>query len=302
MLFEPGKVLRKMLIEEFPLQIVGVINPLCAKLAAKAGFRAIYLSGAGVANADLAMPDLGLTTLDDVLLQIRRISAVSELPLIVDVDTGWGSPLMIRRTFFEIEKAGAAGAHIEDQHYIKRCGHRPGKKLVSIEEMSERIRAACRGRIKSDFMVIARTDAYAEEGIEGVIRRASAYQLAGADMLFAEAIPTLEEYKQLTEVLSFPILANMTEFGKTPMLTLEEFASVNVSCVLYPLSAFRAMNAAAETCYKIIRKEGTQLPMLDLMQSREELYAVLDYHRIERELDEYLDKIEFKDKEFAGDE
>lgn len=302
MLLESGKVLRQALVEEFPLQVVGVINPLCAKLAAQAGFRAIYLSGAGVANADLAMPDLGLTTLDDVLSQIRRITAVSELPLIVDVDTGWGNPLMIRRTFFEINRAGAAGAHIEDQHYIKRCGHRPGKKLVSTEEMCERIRLACRGRIQPSFMVIARTDAYAEEGLEGMIARGRAYQMAGADMLFAEAIPTLEDYAALTEELSYPVLANMTEFGKTPFLTTEEFASANVSCVLYPLSAFRAMNAAAQAVYMVIRKDGTQKEVVDMMQTREMLYKLLDYYRLESELDECLEKIESMNKESIQDE
>lgn len=302
MLFEPGQILREALVEEFPLQAVGVINAYTAKLAYDIGFKALYLSGAGVANADLGLPDLALTSLDDVLYRVRHISSVTNAPIIVDADTGWGNPLMVRRTFFELEKAGAAAAHIEDQHYIKRCGHRPGKQLVSTDEMCERIRFACSGRIRPSFMVIARTDAFAEEGLSGIIKRARDYQLAGADMLFAEAIPSKEDFDELTQQVSLPVMANMTEFGKTPIMDVNELAEVNISCVIYPLSAFRAMNAAAVAVYQTIRKEGSQKKVVDMMQTRDELYEHLNYKKYEKQIDHYFKNIEKPSEESLNDE
>ncbi len=280
-----GKRFRAALEEENPLQIVGAVNAYCALLAQKAGFRALYLSGAGVANASHGLPDLGVTTLQDVLEDIRRITAVTDLPLLVDADTGWGGAFMIARTVREMIKAGAAGMHIEDQVQAKRCGHRPGKELVSGEEMADRILSAVDARSDPDFVIMARTDALASEGIDSTIERCRRYVEAGADMIFAEALTNLEEYRHFTEAISVPVLANLTEFGRTPLYTLDEMRTAGVSMTLYPLSAFRAMSAAADKVFSAIREQGTQNEVLDLMQTRQELYEVLDYHAFEEKLD-----------------
>jgi methylisocitrate lyase len=274
----PGARLRAALKTERPLQIVGVINAYAAILADRAGFRALYLSGAGVANASYGMPDVGLTTLDDVLIDVRRITQATELPLLVDADTGWDSP---RKTVREMMKAGAAGIHIEDQVEAKRCGHLPHKQLVSVERMVKRIEAAVAGKTDPDFVVMARTDAAAVEGLEAAIVRAQKYCEAGADMIFAEALTRPEDYQQFTDALNVPVLANITEFGKTPLFTTKELAAVGVRLALYPLSAFRAMNASGEKVYRSIRSKGTQQGVIDLMQPRAELYKSLGY-RVER--------------------
>jgi methylisocitrate lyase len=286
----PGVLLRKALNEEQPLQLVGVVNAYAALLAAQCGFRAIYLSGAGVANASFGLPDLGMTTLTDVLDDVRRITAASRLPLLVDVDTGWGHAFMIARTVREMIRAGAAGIHIEDQVAAKRCGHRPGKALVTTGEMVDRIRAAVDARSDPAFVIMARTDAVAAEGLEAAIERACRYREAGADMLFPEALTGLEQYRSFTGAVGIPVLANMTEFGLTPLFTLEELASAGVGLALYPLSAFRAMSAAALKVYRTIRRDGSQRAVLDEMQTRTELYEVLEYHAYERKLDELFDK------------
>lgn len=282
-----GRRLREALSVERPLQVVGCINAYCALLAERAGFRALYLSGAGVANAAFGLPDLGMTTLNDVCTETSRITAATELPLLVDADTGWGAALMVSRSVRQLERAGAAGCHIEDQVQAKRCGHRPGKALVSTAEMCERIRAATDGRDSTDFVVMARTDAFAEEGAAAAVERAAAYVEAGADMIFAEALPTLDDYRLFTDGLggTVPVLANCTEFGKTPLFTRTELESAGVALVLYPLSAFRAMNRAAEAVYREIRSAGTQRGRIDTMQTRDELYDVLDYHRHEARID-----------------
>jgi methylisocitrate lyase len=282
----PGRRLRDALVTERPLQLVGVINAYCALLAEHAGFHALYLSGAGVANACHGLPDLGLTTLDDVVEEVRRITKISDLPLLVDADTGFGDSLMIERTVQQLIAAGAAGMHIEDQQDGKRCGHRPNKKLVSIEAMVERIHAATEARTDPDFVIMARSDALANEGIDGVLQRLQAYQEAGADMLFAEAFTSLEQYRTVTTALDAPVLANITEFGNTPLFHIDELRQAGVALVLYPLSAFRAMSAAAERVYATIRQQGSQKTMLDRMQSREELYTHLDYLEYERQLDQ----------------
>jgi len=271
---------------EKPLQVVGTINAYSALLAEKAGFRAIYLSGAGVANASFGLPDLAMTTLGDVCEDIRRISYATELPLLVDADTGWGGAFMIGRTVREMIRAGAAACHIEDQVGIKRCGHRPGKALVNTAEMSDRIKAAVDGRTDAKFTIMARTDAHAVEGQQAALDRSAAYVEAGADMIFAEALTTLEEYEQFTAAISVPVLANLTEFGQTPMFTTEELAGAGVSLALYPLSAYRAMSKAAEAVYETLRKDGTQKAVIDVMQTRDELYEVLGYHEYEEKLDE----------------
>ena len=281
-----GWRLRHAVEQENPLQIVGTINAYCALLAEQSGFKAIYLSGGGVANASFGLPDLGVTTLNDVCEDVRRITAVSSLPLLVDADTGWGSAFMIARTVCELTRAGAAGMHIEDQVQAKRCGHRPNKALVSQEEMTDRIKAAVDGRIDDHFVIMARTDALANEGREAALMRAQAYVAAGADMIFAEALSSLAEYAEFTENVNAPVLANITEFGKTPLFTVAELQRVGVRLVLYPLSAFRAMNAAALNVYKTLRNEGTQQELLDLMQTREELYQILGYHSFEEKLDQ----------------
>ena len=276
---------------EKPLQVVGTINAYSALLAEKAGFRAIYLSGAGVANASFGLPDLAMTTLNDVCEDIRRISYASELPLLVDADTGWGGAFMIGRTVREMIRAGAAACHIEDQVGIKRCGHRPGKALVETAEMVDRIKAAVDGRSDDKFTIMARTDAHAVEGLDAALDRSSAYVEAGADMIFAEALTTLDEYQKFTAAIEIPVLANLTEFGKTPMFTTEELANAGVSLALYPLSAYRAMAKAAVGVYEILRRDGTQKAVIDRMQTRDELYDVLGYHEYEDKLDQlFADK------------
>jgi len=281
-----GARFRAALEAEKPLQLVGTINAYTALLAEKAGFRAIYLSGAGVANASFGLPDLAMTTLNDVCEDIRRIASVSDLPLLVDADTGWGSAFMIGRTIREMTWAGAAGCHLEDQVAVKRCGHRPGKALVEPAEMCDRIKAAVDGRIDDDFVIMARTDAHAVEGQQAALDRAAAYVEAGADMIFAEALTALDEYKQFTDTINVPVLANLTEFGKTPMFTTAELEKVGVAMTLYPLTAFRAMSAAALEVFQNLRAEGTQSASLDRMQTRMELYDVLGYQAYEDKLDE----------------
>ncbi|HEX9023449.1 MAG TPA: methylisocitrate lyase [Geobacteraceae bacterium] len=288
----PGALLRAALGEEKPLQVAGAINAFAAKLAERAGFRAIYLSGAGVANAAFALPDLGMTTLADVAEECRRITAATRLPLLVDVDTGWGHPLMIGRVIREMERAGAAGVHIEDQVTAKRCGHRPGKALVAAEAMAQRIRAAVQARSDADFVIMARTDAVAVEGIGAALDRASLYREAGADMLFPEALTDLAHFRLFAEKSGLPVLANMTEFGVTPLYTRDELAVAGVSLVLYPLSAFRAMSDAALRVYRAIRQDGTQKGVVEIMQDRSELYDILGYREYERKLDEFLEQDE----------
>ena len=273
---------------EKPLQVIGAINANHALLAEQAGYKAIYLSGGGVAAGSLGIPDLGITTLDDVLTDVRRITNVCQLPLLVDIDTGFGTTAFnIGRTIKEIEKAGASAVHLEDQVAAKRCGHRPNKEIVSCNEMVDRIKAAVDAKSGSDFTIMARTDALANEGLDAALDRVRQYVAAGADMIFPEAVGDLETYKKFREAAGVPILANITEFGKTPLFTLAELRSVDVDVVLYPLSAFRAMNKAAELVYKTIRSEGTQKNILTHMQTREELYHAIDYYRYEAELDKY---------------
>jgi methylisocitrate lyase len=281
-----GRRFREALEQEQPLQIPGTINAFSALLAEEAGFKAIYLSGAGVANASFGLPDLAMTTLNDVCEDIRRITYATELPLLVDADTGWGGAFMIGRTIREMTRAGAAGCHIEDQVGVKRCGHRPGKTLVETAEMADRIKAAVDGRSDERFVVMARTDAHAVEGQSAALERSAAYVEAGADMIFAEALTTLDEYRQFTAAIGVPVLANLTEFGKTPMFTTKELADVGIRMVLYPLSAFRAMSRAAEAVYQTLRQAGTQADVIDRMQTRDELYEVLGYHDYENKLDE----------------
>jgi len=282
----PGARLRAALAAERPLQVAGTINAYSALLAERAGFRALYLSGAGVANASFGLPDLGLTTLTDVLEDARRITAVTELPLLVDADTGFGPAHMIARTTRELIRAGVAGMHLEDQVQAKRCGHRPGKELVGEDEMVDRITAAVDARTDDTFVVMARTDARATEGLDGAVRRAVGYVAAGADMIFAEALHSLEEYAAFTAAVEAPVLANITEFGQTPLFTVGELRSAGVGLVLYPLSAFRAMSAAALHVYETIRDRGTQAEAVPAMQTRAELYDVLGYYEYERKLDE----------------
>jgi methylisocitrate lyase len=277
--------LRAAVEAEQPLQVVGAINAYSALLAERAGFRAIYLSGAGVANASFGLPDLGITSLNDVCEDVRRITSATDLPLLVDADTGWGAAFNISRTVADLIRSGAAGCHLEDQVQAKRCGHRPGKALVSTAEMVDRLKAAADGRTDPQFVLMARTDAHAVEGQQAAIDRALAYVEAGADMIFAEALTTLEEYRQFTSVVKVPVLANITEFGKTPLFTVQELAGAGARLVLYPLSAFRAMSRAAEMVYGALRREGTQQSVLDRMQTRVELYDVLGYHDYEQKLD-----------------
>lgn len=280
-----GARLRIAVENEQPLQVVGAVNAYTALLAERSGFRALYLSGAGVANASFGLPDLGLTTLNDVCEDVRRICGATELPLLVDADTGWGPALMIARSVRELTRAGAAGMHIEDQVQTKRCGHRPNKALVSSAEMSDRIKAAVDARSDADFVVMARTDARAAEGIEAAVARARAYVEAGADMIFAEALGTLDEYRAFTAAVDVPVLANITEFGKTPLFSVDELRQAGVGLVLYPLSAFRAMSAAALSVFTALRAQGTQTSQLEHMQTREQLYDVLGYYDYERKLD-----------------
>jgi len=283
-LISAGKKFREALNAENPLQIVGVIHAYAAIMAQKTGFRALYLSGAGVANACYGLPDLGVTSLDNVLEEVRKITSATDLPLLVDADTGWGNELNIAHTIESLINAGAAGAHIEDQEFNKRCGHRDDKKLVSMDEMNQRIRAAIKAKTDPDFVVMARTDAIASEGLSGAITRAKSYVEAGADMIFAEAVTSLEMYSEFAKAVKVPILANITEFGKTPLWTKEELKNAGVQMILYPLSAFRAMNQAALNVYQTIRKDGTQKKCIPLMQTRDELYQFLNYEALEKKI------------------
>ncbi len=287
----PGARFRAALAEEKPLQIAGTINAYTARLAAAAGFRALYLSGGGVAANSLGLPDLGISTMEDVLIDARRITDATPLPLLVDIDTGWGGAFNIARTIRSMIKAGAAAVHIEDQVSTKRCGHRPGKELVAADEMVDRINAAVDARTDASFVIMARTDALANEGLSAAIERAQAYVAAGADMIFAEAVTKLDMYTEFRKVAGVPILANITEFGKTPLFTREELAGAGVDIVLYCCAAYRAMNAAALRVYETIRAEGTQGRLIDAMQTREDLYRYLDYHAYERKLDELFAKV-----------
>jgi len=287
----PGQKFRQALREETPQQIVGTILAYHALLAKRSGYRAIYLSGGGVAAGSLGMPDLGISGLEDVLIDVRRITDVCDLPLLVDVDTGFGaSAFNVARTVRSLVKAGAAAMHIEDQVGAKRCGHRPGKEIVSTEEMCDRIRAAADARSDAAFCIMARTDALASEGIERALERAAKYVEAGADMIFPEAMTELPMYRRFVEAVNVPVLANITEFGKTPLYTLDELRSVEVAMALYPLSAFRAMNKAALNVYATLRRDGTQSAVLDGMQTRDELYDYLNYHAYEHKLDELFAK------------
>ncbi len=287
----PGAAFKKALVDESPLQIIGAINANHALLAKRAGYRAIYLSGGGVAAGSMGVPDLGITTLEDVLTDVRRITNICDTPLLVDADTGFGSSAFnIGRTVKDLIKAGAAAMHIEDQVGAKRCGHRPNKEVVSTSEMVDRIKAAVDARTDDNFSIMARTDAIAIEGVDAAIERVQAYIAAGADLIFPEAIRTLEDYKKFSAAVSKPILANITEFGLTPLFTRDELGGNGVSMILYPLSAFRAMNKAAENVYETIRKEGTQAKVIDTMQTREELYERINYYEYEKALDKFLEK------------
>jgi methylisocitrate lyase len=279
-----GARLRAAVEAEHPLQVVGAINAYAAMMAQQVGFSALYLSGGGVANASYGLPDLGMTSLNDVLEDVRRITAASDLPLLVDVDTGWGGAFNIARTVREMVRAGAAGIHIEDQVAAKRCGHRPGKAIVSKGEMVDRVKAAVDAR-SDDLVIMARTDALAVEGMDAAVERALACVEAGADMIFPEAMVELEQYRTFADAVGVPVLANITEFGATPLFTTSELAGAGVRLVLYPLSAFRAMNAAALRVYRTLREEGTQKSVVETMQTRKELYQFLDYHAYEEKLD-----------------
>lgn len=282
-----GQRFRAAMTAEKPLQVVGTINANHALLATQAGFKAIYLSGGGVAAGSLGIPDLGITTLEDVLTDIYRITNVTDTPLLVDVDTGFGpSAFNVARTVKSLIKAGAGALHIEDQVGAKRCGHRPGKEIVSIEEMTDRIKAAADARTDPAFVLGARTDALANEGLDKALERAVAYKEAGADFIFAEAVKELQQYKKFTDAAGIPVLANITEFGMTPLWTREELTGAGVGLILYPLSAFRAANKAAETVFKTIRREGTQKHITDIMQTRAELYDSIGYYAFEKKLDE----------------
>jgi methylisocitrate lyase len=284
--YSAGAAFRKAVEEESPLQVIGAINANHALLAKRAGFRAIYLSGGGVAAGSLGLPDLGISNLDDVLTDVRRITDVCDLPLLVDIDTGFGSSAFnVARTVKSMIKAGAAAVHIEDQVGAKRCGHRPGKEIVSKGEMIDRVKAAVDAKTDSSFVIMARTDALAVEGLDAAIERAVACVEAGADMIFPEAITSLEMYKEFAKAVNVPILANITEFGATPLFTVDELATADVGIVLYPLSVFRAMNKAAENVYNAVRRDGTQKNVVDTMQTRAELYERINYHSFEQKLD-----------------
>lgn len=282
----PGARFREAVAEEKPLQVVGAINAYHARLAEASGYRALYISGGGVAAGSCGIPDLGITSLEDVLIDVRRITDATDLPVLVDIDTGWGGAFNIARTIRSMIKAGAAAVHIEDQVQQKRCGHRPNKAIVGKDEMVDRIKAAVDAKTDPDFVIMARTDALSVEGLDAAIDRACACVEAGADMIFPEAMTELDMYKKFVDAVKVPVLANITEFGSTPLFTTEELASVNVSIALYPLSAFRAMNAAALQVYQSLREEGTQQNVVDIMQSRSELYDYLGYHEYEQKLDE----------------
>ena len=293
----PGKKFRQAISAQQPLMVVGAVNAYCAKMAEAAGHHALYLSGAGVANSSFGLPDLAITTLNDVVEDARRITNASELPLLVDIDTGFGGAFSIGRTIKEMISANVAAVHMEDQVAQKRCGHRPNKNLVDKIEMSDRIKAAVDGRTDENFFIMARTDSYANEGMDGVIERCDEYVASGADGLFLEAVASLEDYKLLKERLQVPVLANITEFGKTPLFTAEELAGAGVDIMLFPLSAFRAMNKAAESVYRDIASSGTQHKSLDIMQTRDELYEYLNYHSFEQKLDELFASKSNKGKE-----
>lgn len=284
---KPAERFRHALLQESPLPIVGTINAMSALLAEAAGFNALYLSGAGVANASFGLPDLGITNLTDVLEDARRITSVTDLPLLVDIDTGWGSVFNIGRTVKEMIRANCAAVHIEDQARAKRCGHRPNKKVVATAEMVDRIKAAVDAKTDPAFIIMARSDALQAEGLEPTLERIQAYIEAGADMIFFEGVTALSQYAALTKITSVPVLANITEFGVTPLFTQAELKKVGIKMVLYPLSAFRAMNAAALKVYQCIRNEGTQKECIREMQTREELYKILDYHKYEEILDQF---------------
>ena len=285
-----GKKLKQAISKNIPLQIVGTVNAYSSLLAEKKGHKAIYLSGGGVAASSMGLPDLGITTLQDVLIDVERITSVCELPLIVDADTGWGGAFNISRTVKSMITSGAAGIHIEDQVEQKRCGHRPNKELVSSEEMQNRIKAGVDAKTDSDFIIMARTDAIANEGLDSALGRAASYVEAGANAIFAEAVLEIEDYKKFSDNLNVPILANITEFGKTPLFSKEELKDAGVDMILYPLSAFRAMSKAAEGIYSEILEKGTQQDLIDRMQTRDELYEVLDYHTFEKKLDELFEE------------
>ncbi len=281
----PGVLFRRAMAEEKPLQLIGAVNAYTAVMAKATGFRAIYLSGSGVATSSYGLPDLGITTLDNVVEDVRRITSACDLPLLVDADTGWGTAFMIARTISEITRAGAAGVQIEDQVQAKRCGHRPGKQIVTTAEMCDRLKAAVDAKPYPEFVVMARTDAVASEGVDAAIERAVSYREAGADMIFAEAVTRPADYTRFRQATGIPVLANLTEFGKTPMLSRDQLKSAGVDIALYPLSAFRAMNQAAERVLKEIRREGSQSAVVDQMQTRDELYEYLDYYSYEKKLD-----------------
>ncbi len=283
--YSPGRRFRDAVSAECPLQIVGVINAYAAIMADRVGFRAIYLSGSGVASASYGLPDLGMTTLNDVLEDVRRITSATETPLLVDADTGWGNAFMIAKTVRQMIRAGAAAIHIEDQVSAKRCGHRPNKEVVSTDEMVDRMKAAVDAKTDPGFVLMARTDALAIEGLDAAIERACRYKDAGADMIFAEAVTELGQYREFADAVGVPILANITEFGKTDLYTTEELGGAGVSLALYPLSAFRAMNAAALNVFKTLRHEGTQKRLVDTMQTRDDLYEFLNYHEYEQKID-----------------
>ena len=290
-----GHRFRDALAIENPLQVVGTINAYSALMAERVGFRSIYLSGGGVASASYGLPDIGMTTLNDVLEDVRRITNTTELPLLVDADTGWGNAFMIAKTIRQMIRAGAAGVHIEDQVQAKRCGHLPNKEIVSASEMVDRMKAAADAKTDPDFVLMARTDAAAVEGLDSAIERACRYVEAGADIIFAEALTELDQYQKFANAVHVPILANITEFGKTPLYTIEELRDAGVSLVLYPLSAFRAMSAAALNVYQTLRREGTQKDVVHTMQTRADLYELLDYHEYERKLDQLLNADREKD-------
>ena len=285
-----GSKFRKAVEQENPLQVVGAINAYAAILAEAAGFRALYVSGGGVAAGSCGVPDLGITTMEDVLTDVRRITNVTDLPVLVDIDTGWGGAFNIARTIKAMIGAGVAAVHIEDQVQQKRCGHRPGKAIVSKEEMADRIKAAVDARTDQDFVLMARTDAFAVEGMEAALERACMCVEAGADMIFPEAVQELDQYRQFVEAVKVPVLANITEFGKTPLFTDKELRSAGVKIALYPLSAFRAMSAAALKVYRAIRDDGSQKNVIDIMQTRSDLYDCLGYHDFEKKIDQLFNK------------
>jgi methylisocitrate lyase len=286
----PGNRFRVAAEAESPLQIVGAVNAMCAKLAERAGFGALYLSGAGVANASYGLPDLGMTMLDHVLIDASRVASATDLPLLVDIDTGWETTATITTTIQRMIDAGVAAVHIEDQLEPKRCGHRPGKRLVDTDQMNDRIREAVSAKTDPNFVIMARTDAAADEGLEAAIQRANCYVDAGADMIFAEALTEADHFRQFTSSVSVPILANMTEFGRSPLLSVDELRELGIRLILYPLTAFRSMNAAAELTYNTLRENGIQSGVVDRMQTREQLYDVLDYHKFEQQIDAMADR------------